>query len=245
MSKKIAIFGAAGRMGTSLIRLIEKADDLQLAGALDHVNGLHLGTAVSDLVETSSAVHFTADPIQALTFADIAIDFALPDNIEQRIQACRATGIPMLIGTTGLNEAQQDLIREAGADIPILWATNMSLGVNTVFAIAANAAKALGDDFSITIEETHHEHKVDAPSGTALSIGDVIGDSVGAVDIEYKSYRAGEVVGDHTIIFESVDERIEIHHHAKDRILFAHGALTIARRLSEKQNGCYRIRDLI
>jgi 4-hydroxy-tetrahydrodipicolinate reductase len=245
MQKKIAIFGAAGRMGLTLIRLIEKEDDLQLAGALDHTDGLQIGKAVSDLIETSSAVHFTADPLQALTFADIAIDFALPSNIEQRIQACRASNVPMLIGTTGLNEHQLGLIREAGADIPIMWASNMSLGVNTVFSLAAQAAKALGDDYKITIDETHHEHKEDSPSGTALSIGDVIGNAVGAVEVDYNSYRTGEVIGDHTVIFESPTERIEIHHHAKDRALFAQGALVLARRLAEKQNGCYRVRDLI
>lgn len=245
MQKKIAIFGAAGRMGLTLIRLIEKSDDLILAGALDHSEGFQIGKAVSDVVETSSAVHFTADPIQALTFADVAIDFALPDNIEQRIQACRASKVPMLIGTTGLNDQQQGLVRDAGNDIPILWSSNMSIGVNTVFSLAAQAAKSLGGDYAIRIEETHHEHKVDAPSGTALSIGDVIGDAVGAVEIEYKSFRAGEVIGDHTVIFESPNERIEIFHHAKDRSLFAHGALKLARILMSKQNGCYRIRDLI
>lgn len=245
MIKKIAIFGAAGRMGTTLIRLIEKSEDMQLAGALDHADGAHIGKPVSDLIETESAVYFTADPLQALTFADIVIDFALPENLEQRIQACRATGTSMLIGTTGLTAAQQEFIREAGDDIPILWASNMSLGVNTVFSLAANAAKALGADYNVTIKETHHEHKVDAPSGTALSIGDVIGDAVGAVDITYDSIREGEVIGDHTVVFESDNDRIEIHHHAKDRNLFAQGALTLAMRLVDKEKGCYRVRDLI
>lgn len=249
MQKHISIFGAAGRMGQTLIKLIDESDDLELSGALDQAESVHIAKAVIDVVEglshTSKFVTFIADPLDALIDAHVVIDFALPENIEARIEACRASGVAMLIGTTGLSDEQQGLIRDAGAYIPILWASNMSLGVNTVFALAANAARALGKDFDITIEETHHEHKVDAPSGTALSIGDVIGDAVGAVEIEYKSFREGEVIGDHTVIFESDNERIEIHHHAKDRALFAQGALTLARRLADKPKGCYRVRDLI
>ncbi|MBT8140994.1 MAG: 4-hydroxy-tetrahydrodipicolinate reductase [Gammaproteobacteria bacterium] len=245
MQKRIAIFGAAGRMGQTLIRLIEKQEDLQLAGALDHDGSGFIGKPVSDLIETSSAVHFTSDPIQALTYADIVIDFALAKGADERIQACRSAGVPMLIGTTGLSDSQQQSIQEAGNDIPILWASNMSLGVNLIFRLASEAAKALGSEFKISIHETHHVHKLDSPSGTALSIGDVIGNAVGAVDIEYESKREGEVIGDHTVVFDSPHERIAIHHHAKNRSVFAQGALNLALRLSEKSKNCYRVRDFI
>ena len=249
MHKYITIFGAAGRMGKTLIHLIDQSEHLKLSGALDHSKSEFINKSVTevigDLDRTDAKVKFLSDPLQSVLTADVVIDFALADNIQQRIQACRSAGIPMLIGTTGLNDEQLGLIREAGDEIPILLASNMSLGVNTVFSLAAQAAKSLGPEFKIKIQETHHVHKKDAPSGTALSIGDVIGNTIGAIDIEYESFREGEVVGDHTVIFESPNERIEIKHHAKDRALFAESALTLAQRLVEKEPGTYRVRDLI
>lgn len=249
MHTYITIFGAAGRMGKTLIGLIDESENLKLSGALDHVQSEYINKSVTEVIgeldRTDAKVKFLADPLQAILSADVVIDFALAENIEQRIQACIAARIPMVIGTTGLNDEQLALIRVAGDSIPILLSSNMSLGVNAVFALAAHAAKSLGHEFKIKIEETHHVHKKDAPSGTALSIGDVIGDAMGAIDIAYESFREGEVVGDHTVIFESKNERIEIKHHAKDRALFAEGALSLAQRLIKKEPGSYRVRDLI
>jgi len=249
MQTYITIFGAAGRMGKTLIRLIDENESLRLSGVVDHADSEFIGKSVTELVgdleNTDSKLKFTSDPLNAVLTADVVIDFALPENIEQRIEACRSAEIPMVIGTTGLSEEQHALIREAGDEIPILLASNMSLGVNAVFALAAQAAKSLGSEFKIKVEETHHIHKKDAPSGTALSIGDVIGVTVGAMDVEYESFREGEVIGDHTVIFESANERVEIKHHAKDRALFAQGAISLAHRLREKEPGSYRVRDLI
>ncbi len=249
MHTYITIFGAAGRMGKTLIRLIDGSDELKLSGALDHVKSELINKSVTEVIgeldRTDSKVKFLDDPLQSILSADVVIDFALPTNIEQRIQACSSAGIPMVIGTTGLNEEQLALVRKAGDSIPILLASNMSLGVNAVFALAAQAAKSLGPEFKIKIEETHHVHKKDAPSGTALSIGDVIGNEVGAIDIEYESFREGEVFGDHTVIYESANERVEIKHHAKNRDLWAQGAIIFAKRLLDKEPGAYRVRDLI
>ncbi len=245
----ITVFGAAGRMGKTLIRMIDESEQLKLSGALDHAESENVNKSVTevigDLDNIDSKVKFLSDPLQAILSADVVIDFALAGNIEQRIQACIAARIPMVIGTTGLNDEQLALILVAGDSIPILLSSNMSLGVNAVFALAAHAAKSLGPEFKIKIEETHHIHKKDAPSGTALSIGDVIGNEVGAMDIEYESFREGEVFGDHTVIFESANERVEIKHHAKNRDLWAQGAIIFAQRLLEKEPGSYRVRDLI
>jgi len=241
----ITLFGAAGRMGRTLIELIDKDEQLKLVGALEHSGSKFLNTTVSEICDTSSTVQITDDKQTALKQADVVIDFALGDGIGERIQACREVKVAMLIGTTGLDEQQQTFIQDAASDIPILWASNMSLGVNLVFSLAAQAAKALGFDFEINIEETHHIHKVDAPSGTALSIGDAVHQAVGDVEIKYDSYREGEVIGDHTISFESNDEVIEIHHHAKDRSLFANGGLALAKRLSQNDKGVYQVSDLI
>jgi len=249
MNTHITVFGALGRMGKTLIRLIDETEGLMLSGALDRIGNEVINKSVTevigDLDNTNSKVKFLDDPLQSILTADVVIDFALPDNIEQRIQACRSAGIAMVIGTTGLSDEQLALVRAAGDDIPILLASNMSLGVNAVFALAGQAASSLGPEFKIKIEETHHIHKKDAPSGTALSIGDVIGNTVGAVDVEYESFREGEVFGDHTVIFESPNERVEIKHHAKNRDLWAQGAITFAKRLLVKEPGAYRVRDLI
>jgi len=173
----------------------------------------------------------------------------LGEGIEKRVAACRESKVAMLIGTTGLSEEQQNVIQAGGKDIPILWASNMSVGVNLVFALAAQTAKTLGldinTDFSVNISETHHIHKIDAPSGTALSIGQSVHDAVGDVEIEYDSYREGEVIGDHTITFESDDEVIEITHHAKDRKLFVKGALYLAELLAAKEKGIYTVSDVL
>lgn len=245
MTTNITLFGAAGRMGQTLCELIIKDDALELVGALEHLNS----QALNQNATKNSDVVVTSDFAVALKDADVVIDFALGENIGERIQACRDANVAMLIGTTGLTETQLEMIQAAGEDIPILWASNMSLGVNIVFAIAAQVAQSLGlessNDFSINITETHHIHKLDAPSGTALSIGQSVHDAIGNVKIEYDSYREGEVIGDHTIAFESDDELIEITHHAKDRSLFAKGALRLANLLAKKEKGTYQVRDLL
>jgi len=245
MSIKISLFGAAGRMGQTLAGLIVNAEDLQLTGALEHVKSQSLGQEVIQ----GSDVLITSDYAEALNDSNVVIDFALGQGLESRIKACREAGVAYLIGTTGLSKDEQKLVMNAGDDIATLWASNMSLGGNIVFAMAAQVASSLGldtaKDFSINITETHHIHKQDAPSGTALSIGQAVHDSVGDIEIEYDSYREGEVIGDHTITFESEDEVIEITHHAKDRRLFAKGALHLARKLARKEKGHYLVRDII
>lgn len=227
------------------MRLISERDEFELVGALEHSASKSLGKSVSEFAETSARVIVTGDFSVALKDADVVIDFALGEGIEKRIQACRDHQVAMLIGTTGLAEDKQKAIEAAGDDIAILWASNMSLGVNLVFSLAAQAAKALGFDFKINIEETHHVHKIDAPSGTALSIGQSIEDSVGKVEIEYDSYREGEVIGDHCVTFESDSEVIEIAHHAKDRSLFVNGGLKLAALLAKKDKGFYQVADLL
>jgi len=245
----ISIFGATGRMGQALIRLIDQAPELDLVGALERAGSERIDQVVnvflSDLINTDDHIKFTAQAEAAVLDAHVVIDFALSEGIAERIQACRAAGVAMLIGTTGLSDEQQALIKQAGKDIPIAWASNMSLGVNLVFALAAHAARALGQKFSIQIDETHHVHNQDAPSGTALSIGDAITAVDSSAEINYQSFREGEVIGDHSVRFESANEVIEIKHHAKDRALFAEGALRLAALLANKPAGLYTVEDLI
>ena len=260
---RIAIAGAAGRMGRNLIAACDEADDLKLTLALERDghetigadSGLLAGLAANDL------------PIVAALTAgdfDILIDFTHPSATSGHVDFCRDNGKAMVIGTTGCDEAIESRLADAGHDIPIVYAPNMSVGVNLCLQLLQTAAAVFGDDVDIEIVEAHHRHKVDAPSGTALKMGRVIADTLGrdldecAVygregqtgerdrkTIGFETIRAGDIVGEHTVIFAAEGERVEIVHKASDRMNFARGAVRACRWLASREAGLYAMRDVL
>ena len=242
MTLRIAVAGASGRMGRMLIDAVQAAPDCVLAGTLD------IGTDLS----------------AGLGQAQVLIDFTRPDGTMAHLAACRARGIKMVIGTTGFSQAQTDEIAEHAQHMALMVSPNMSVGVNVVLRLLDVAARALSEGYDIEIIEAHHRHKVDAPSGTALKMGEVIADALGrdlkecAVygregvtgerdpsTIGFATVRGGDIVGDHTVLFAGTGERIEISHKSSSRVTYAHGSLRAARFLADKANGLYDMYDVL
>lgn len=261
---RVAIAGAAGRMGRTLVTLCAADDGLALAAALEHPDSPHLDTDAGLLAGVAAAgVPITADRGAAVEACDVLIDFTLPESTLANVAACRAAGRRMVIGTTGLGDGAQEL-EAAGADIALVFAPNMSVGVTLCFRLLELAAKALGDAFDVEVIEAHHRHKIDAPSGTALRMGEIVADALGrdlqscavygregrtgprdAKTIGFETIRAGEIVGDHTVMFAGAGERVEITHRAADRSTFASGALRAARWVADRPPGVYDMFDVL
>ncbi|MEQ8493360.1 MAG: 4-hydroxy-tetrahydrodipicolinate reductase [Gammaproteobacteria bacterium] len=261
---RIAIAGAAGRMGRALIALGQEDAALTLAAALEHDASPHLGIDAGLLVgEREAGVAISADLEAALLTCDVLIDFTVPEATLANVAACRAAGKAIVIGTTGLGDGVAEL-EQAAQDIPIVFAPNMSPGVNLCFRLVELAARALGDDFDVEIIEAHHRHKIDAPSGTALHLGEVVAAALGrdlascavygregrtgprdTATIGFETIRAGEIVGEHTVMFAGAAERIEVTHRAADRSAFARGALRAARWLAGRPPGLYDMQDVL
>lgn len=261
---RVAIAGATGRMGHMLIEAVQQADDCVLAGALDRADSAALGTDASAFTGTVSGVAVTADLAQGVGNSHVLIDFTRPEGTMQHLAACRAAGVNLVIGTTGFDEAQKAQIVEAAKDIAIVMAPNMSVGVNVTLKLLEMAAKALSTGYDIEVIEAHHRHKVDAPSGTALKMGEVIADAIGrdlkecAVyerfghtgerdpsTIGFSTIRGGDIVGDHTVLFAGTGERIEITHKSSSRATYAQGSLRAVRFLAGKKNGLYDMFDVL
>ncbi len=261
---RIAVAGASGRMGHMLIEAIHGADDCVLAGALDIAASPAMGTDASAFLGHPSGVAVTADLAQGLQGAAVLIDFTRPEGTLAHLQVCRAQGVAAVIGTTGFNDVQKAEVAELARHIPIVMAPNMSVGVNVTFKLLEMAAKALATGYDIEIIEAHHRHKVDAPSGTALKMGEVIADALGrnlkdcavyaregvtgARDpstIGFAAIRGGDIVGDHTVLFAATGERIEISHKASSRASYADGALRAVRFLAGKPPGLYDMFDVL
>ena len=262
---RIALFGANGRMGQTLTRLIAAADDLQLAGAATQAGHADLGSDAGTLAGVGPlAVKLTDDPGQAVAGADVAIDFTLPAALPANLNACVEAGVAMVVGTTGLADEQLELLRDAAARIPLVYGRNMSVGVNLVTELVRLAARTLGEDYDIEILETHHRKKLDAPSGTALQLGEAAAAGRGcdladrAVyarhgasaarapgSIGFASLRAGSVVGDHSVMLAADEEIVELQHRALDRAVFARGALRAARWLPARPAGLYGMREVL
>lgn len=261
----VAILGASGRMGHCLVRAIRESQDLELAGALASPGSAALGRDAGDVAGTGPVgVAVTADRAEALAGADVAIDFTLPGAAIANLEAALACQVPVVIGTTGLDEQCQAGMRRLSHDLPVLVAPNMSLGVNLLFNLVAKAAAALGDDYDIEILEAHHRNKVDAPSGTALGIAEIaagargltladvgIYSRVGQVGprsrgaIGFAVLRAGDIVGEHRVLFAGTGESLEISHRATDRMTFAYGALAAARWIIGRPPGLYGMADVL
>ena len=261
---RVAIAGASGRMGRMLAEAIAQSSDCQLSGALDMTGSPQLGTDATAFLGHASGVLIGADVAQGLKNAQVLIDFTRPEGTMQHLAMCRQMGVQMVIGTTGFSEAQKAEIQAASQDIAIVLAPNMSVGVNVTLKLLEMAAKALSTGYDIEIIEAHHKHKVDAPSGTALKMGEVIAQAQGrqlqdcAVyeryghtgervqnTIGFSTIRGGDIVGDHTVMFATEGERIEITHKSSSRSTYAQGSLRAVRFLSSKQTGLFDMFDVL
>ncbi len=261
---KIAVAGASGRMGRMLIEAIRNASDAELAGALDVAGAAGLGADASGFLGQDSDVVITDKLEQGLADADYLIDFTRPEGSLLHLDACLKSGTNMVIGTTGFSAEGRQRIADAARRIAIVFAPNMAVGVNAAFKLAEVAAKILGDAYDVEIVEAHHRHKVDAPSGTALKLGEVLAQALGrdlkscavygregdtgerdARSIGFHSIRGGDIVGEHTVIFAGSGERIEITVRSQSRMTYAAGALRAARFLAGKATGLYDMQDVL
>ena len=261
---KIAVAGASGRMGHMLIEAIRESDDCKLSGALDVAASPAIGSDASAFLGHSSGVLIQSDMREGLKNAGVLIDFTRPEGTMAHLAVCRELGVKLVIGTTGFSDAQKAEIALAAKDIAIVMAPNMSVGVNVTLKLLEMAAKALATGYDIEIIEAHHRHKVDAPSGTALKMGEVIADALGrdlkacAVydregitgerdpsTIGFASIRGGDIVGDHTVLFAGTGERIEITHKSSSRATYAQGSLRAARFLQTKSSGLFDMFDVL
>lgn len=260
---RIAIFGVTGRMGKALIAAVEEAPGAIVSGASASARSDWLGRKLSTLGATSSA-SITSDAASALAGADVAIDFSLPEASVSNLEACLQARCPIVIGTTGHSETVRAQIAEAAHSIPVLHAPNMSVGINLLLRLVQLAAEKLDETYDIEIFEAHHRHKKDSPSGTALALGRAAAagrrvdlDKVAEHDrrgsatarqpgaIGFSVFRGGDVVGDHTVTFAGVGERVELTHRASDRMAFARGAVTAARWLTQRSPGLYSMQDVL
>ncbi len=263
-SHRVAVAGATGRMGHMLIEALRASDDCRLTGALDLPSSPALGNDASAFLGHASGVPVTADLRAGLANADVLIDFTRPEGTLAHLKVCRELGVKAVIGTTGFSEAQKREIQDVAKDIAIVMAPNMSVGVNVTLKLLQMAAQALSTGYDIEIIEAHHRHKVDAPSGTALKMGEVIAEAMGrdlkdcAVyaregvtgerdpsSIGFATVRGGDIVGDHTVLFAGTGERIEITHKSSSRATYAQGSLRAVRFLAGRQNGLFDMFDVL
>jgi 4-hydroxy-tetrahydrodipicolinate reductase len=264
MSMKVAIAGSTGRMGRVLIETVLQAPDTELAAALEQSGNASLGRDAGELVGQACGVPVSDDVRAALAGSDVLIDFTRPEGTLAHLELCRQLRVRLVIGTTGFEQAQKDAIAAAARDIPIAMAPNFSVGVNVTFKLLEVAARALAEGYDVEIVEAHHRHKVDAPSGTALRMGEIVAQALGrdlrtdAVygregvtgerkreTIGFATLRGGDVVGDHTAMFLGTGERIEITHRSGSRATYAQGALRSARFLMDKKSGFFDMQDVL
>jgi 4-hydroxy-tetrahydrodipicolinate reductase len=263
-ARRVAVAGASGRMGRMLIEAVRNALDCRLAGALDVAASPAIGSDAGAFLGFASGVAIQADLRAGLQDAQVLIDFTRPEGTMAHLAVCRELGVQAVIGTTGFSDAQKAEIAEIAKDIAIVMAPNMSVGVNVTFKLLEMAAKALSTGYDIEIVEAHHRHKIDAPSGTALKMGEVIADALGrdlkecAVygregvtgerdpsTIGFATVRGGDIVGDHTVLFAGTGERIEIAHKSSSRANYAQGSLRAVRFLADQRAGLFDMFDVL
>jgi 4-hydroxy-tetrahydrodipicolinate reductase len=263
MSMKIAIAGAGGRMGRALIEAVLGTPGMKLAAALDVTGSAALGRDAGELVGSSCGIAVTGD-LAAIARADCLIDFTRPEGTLAHLDACARAGVKMVIGTTGFSAEGRRRIAAAAKKIPIVFAPNMAIGVNAVFKLAETAAGILGDAYDVEIVEAHHRHKVDAPSGTAIRLGEVVAQALGrklkdcavygrkgdtgerdGKAIAFHSIRGGDIVGEHTVIFAGEGERVEVTVRSQSRATYAAGAMRAALFLQGKKSGLYDMQDVL
>jgi 4-hydroxy-tetrahydrodipicolinate reductase len=264
MTHKIAVSGASGRMGQMLVDAVRAADDCTLTGALDIPGSTAIGKDAGSFSGQPTGVLIESDLHAGLKNSQLLIDFTRPEGTMAHLKVCRELGVALVIGTTGFTDAQKAEIAAASKDIAIMMAPNMSVGVNVTLKLLEMAAKALSTGYDIEIVEAHHRHKVDAPSGTALKMGEVIASALGrdlkdcAVyaregvtgerdpsSIGFATIRGGDIVGDHTVLFAGTGERIEITHKSSSRATYAQGSLRAVRFLAGKPTGLFDMFDVL
>lgn len=262
---RVAIVGASGRMGLTLIQAVTQSSALTLTVAIDRADSPVMGKDAGDIAGVGNAGVKVTDSLAAVSDQfDVLIDFTRPDVSIDYLEHCRQAGKKMVIGTTGFSDAQKAQIAESAKTTAIMMAPNMSVGVNLSLKLLEMAAKVMGDYTDIEIIEAHHRHKVDAPSGTALRMGEVVAKALGrdlkdcAVygregitgerdrkTIGFSTIRAGDIVGEHTVMFADEGERVEITHKASSRMTFANGAVRAAVWLADKPSGLYDMQDVL
>ena len=261
---RIAIAGASGRMGQELIAAVLQSPAVQLVGAFDRAGSPSLGQDAGATIGQHTGVAITADVAQALHNAQVFIDFTRPEGTFQHLEAARTLGVKAVIGTTGFSDEEKTRIAEFAAQNAIVFAPNMSVGVNVTFKLLELAAKALSTGYDIEVIEAHHRHKVDAPSGTALKMGEVLAEALGrdlkdcAVyeryghtgerdpsTIGFSTIRGGDIVGDHTVLFAGTGERIEISHKSSSRAGYAQGSVRAATFLQQQSTGLFDMFDVL
>lgn len=261
---RIAIAGSAGRMGRTLIEAVLAADDMVLGGAFDVEGCAAVGRDAGEMLGASTGVVIGADAGEAIGRADCLIDFTRPAGTLRHLAICREKGVAAVIGTTGFDAAGKREIEAAARDIAIVFAPNMSVGVNLVFRLLDVAARVLNEGYDVEIIEAHHRHKVDAPSGTALRMGEVVAKAIGrelsecavygreghtgerpAKQIGFATIRGGDIVGDHTVLFAGGGERIEITHKSASRMPYAQGALRAGRYMRGRSSGLFDMQDVL
>lgn len=261
---KIAIAGAGGRMGRALIEAVLRTDDLELGGAFDVDGSAALGRDAGEGIGRVSGVAVSADFSAAIAAGDCMIDFTRPEGTLRHLDACVQQGKAAVIGTTGFSAADKAAIEAAAQRIPVVFAPNMAVGVNVTFKLAEMAARILGDDYDVEIIEAHHRHKVDAPSGTALRLGEVVAQALGRdldtvaqhgregltgerdrKTIGFHAVRGGDIVGEHTVLYAGEGERVEVTVRSSSRMTYAVGALRAARFLKDKKTGLYDMWDVL
>ncbi len=261
---RIAVAGASGRMGHMLLEAVNASEDCALSGALDIASSPAINSDALGYLGQASGVFVTNDFQKGLSQSQVLLDFTRPEGTLAHLQACRKLGVKAVIGTTGFSTEQKAEIAEIAKDIAIVLSPNMSVGVNVTFKLLELAAKALNTGYDIEVIEAHHKHKIDAPSGTALKMGEVIAEALGRdlkecgvferhgvtgprdpSSIGFATIRGGDIVGEHTVMFAGTGERIEISHKASSREYYAKGSLMAARFLIDKPNGLFDMYDVL
>lgn len=262
---KIAVTGASGRMGRSLIEAVRDDANTQLSAAVERPGSSVCGVDAGEIAGIGAVnVIIGESPVDAIRHSDVLIDFTRPEVTLANLEFCVQHGCKMVIGTTGFSDAEKAVIEEASKEISIVFAPNMSVGVNLCFKLLDLAAQVMGNEVDIEVVEAHHRHKIDAPSGTALRMGEVVADALGrdlkecAVygregntgerdrgTIGFETIRAGDIVGEHTVLFADIGERVEITHKASSRLTFAKGAVRAASWLTGRESGLFDMQDVL
>lgn len=261
---RIVVAGASGRMGKALLEAVIAAPDLALHAALEQSGNGILGKDAGELVGAPCGVKVSALSDDAMRGADALIDFTRPEGALAHLAMCRKHGVKMVVGTTGFSDGQRAHFVEAAREIGIVLAPNMSVGTNLVFKLIATAAQVLNQGYDIEVIEAHHRHKIDAPSGTALRMGEILAETLGRdlkqcavfgregvtgerdpATIGFATIRGGDIVGDHTILFAGTGERVEVSVKASSRATYAQGAVRAARWLQSKPTGLYDMQAVL
>jgi 4-hydroxy-tetrahydrodipicolinate reductase len=257
---KIAIFGIAGKMGRTVASLASREDDIEVLGGVEMEGHRHVGKRLSELCECEGECgEVVVEPSELLAKGVVAIDFTSPDSLGGILDECKKAGSPLVTGTTGLGQRHHELLEAHSKKIPVLWSPNMSYGIFALCRLVELSGSLLGDDYDIEIVETHHRHKADAPSGTALKIADIITGSIDGMlrigrstdtprrepgEVCIHSVRAGNITGEHRVIYSTTGETLELTHRAHSREAFAKGAIMGARFIRRKKPGLYGLEDL-